>query len=144
MAQQTETFEGYCVLELMGHRKLAGMVREVTIAGAGFLRLDVPGEQGAVATQYYPPSSVYCISPCSEDIARRYAQHNQPQPVTRYELPAPAETRAPIARDVEADDYAARYADEVEPWKDDEVDEADEMTAEIEAEGQERFSEFYD
>lgn len=106
-SKQIETFEGYCVLELMGHRKLAGLVREVTIAGAGFLRLDVPSEEGVIATQYYPPSSVYCISPCSEDIARRYAQRNQPQPVTRYELPAPPEPLSPIARDVE-EAYAER------------------------------------
>lgn len=109
---QSETFEGFCILELMGHRKLAGMVREVTIAGAGFLRLDVPSVDGTVATQFIPPSSLYCLTPCSEDIARRFSQHNQPQPVTRYELPAPApvrrdedpadyRTRVPIARDVE-------------------------------------------
>lgn len=106
MERKTDTFEGFCVLELMGHRKLAGMVREVTIAGAGFLRLDVPSEEGTVVTQFIPPSSLYCLTPCSEDIARRYAQHNQPQPVTRYELPAPVA----IVRNDDADD--------VEPWKD--------------------------
>lgn len=120
------TFEGFCVLELMGHRKLAGMVREVTIAGAGFLRIDVPGEDGTVATQFYPPSSVYAISPVTEEIARAYAARNRPQPVTRYELPALPQpsvsgTRQydPFTGEYDADDGIAQaYADD-EPWKDD-------------------------
>lgn len=84
------TFEGWAVLELMGHRKLAGMVREVTIAGAGFLRLDVPGADDKSATQFYPPTSVYCLTPTTEEIARAMAVHCQPAPVHRWELPPAA------------------------------------------------------
>ena len=39
-----EAFEGWAILELMGHRRLAGYLREQTVSGASFLRLDVPGE----------------------------------------------------------------------------------------------------
>ena len=35
-----------CVLDLMGHRRLAGYVSEQEIAGAGMLRIDVPAEAG--------------------------------------------------------------------------------------------------
>lgn len=35
-------FEGWAIVELMGHRRLAGWVSEVEIAGAPMLRLDVP------------------------------------------------------------------------------------------------------
>jgi hypothetical protein len=112
-----ETFEGWCILELLGHRKLGGMVREVTIAGAGMLRIDIPGEDGMVATMFYPPSSVYCISPVSEDIAHRYAQHNKPQPVTRYELPA---LPAPVTATHDDYDPIERYEDEpAEEYDDD-------------------------
>jgi len=38
----SEKFEGWCVLELMGHRRLAGYVSEQEIAGADMLRIDVP------------------------------------------------------------------------------------------------------
>src|SRR5262245_4954119 len=41
-AQNTERFEGWAVLELMGHRRLGGYLREVSIAGAGMLRIDIP------------------------------------------------------------------------------------------------------
>jgi hypothetical protein len=37
-------FEGWAFLELMGHRRLGGYVSEATVAGAGFLRIDVPGD----------------------------------------------------------------------------------------------------
>ena len=95
MADET-TFEGWAILELMGHRRLAGYVRETTIAGAGFLRLDVPSneanagpdEAGMEATQFYPPSSVYCLTPTSEAAARAVAVRSRPEPVRRFELPA--------------------------------------------------------
>jgi len=90
------TFKEWCVLELMGHRKLAGLVSEQEIAGHGFLRLDIhiPLEDAVaehvstrVSTQFYSPSSVYAITPVTEDTARRYPKGNQPVPVTRWELP---------------------------------------------------------
>lgn len=88
---ESTAFEGWAVLELMGHRKLAGFVREVTVAGAGFLRLDVPGDGADAVTQFYPPSSVYCLTPTSEEIARGLAKNMRPTPVHRFELPAPRE-----------------------------------------------------
>lgn len=85
-------FEGWAILELMGHRKLGGYVREQNVAGAGFIRIDVPlarGE-GNAATQFYAPGALYCLTPTTEDVARRFAAGCQPEPVTRWELPAPA------------------------------------------------------
>jgi hypothetical protein len=105
----SEKFEGWCVLELMGHRRLAGYVTEQEIAGAGMLRIDVPGEDGPVATQFYSPSSVYCITPTTEEIARAVAKRNQPAPVQRWELP-PATVAAERDRnDVEDKDQAELY-----------------------------------
>lgn len=87
---QTEgMFEGWAILELMGHRKLGGYVQEATVAGASFLRLDIPdGNDGAIATQFYSPAAVYCITPCTEAIAKQFSINHQPTPVTRWELPA--------------------------------------------------------
>ncbi len=82
-------FEDWAILELMGHRRLAGYVTEQEIAGASFLRLDVHTADSIVATQFYSPASVYCLTPTTEDIARALGERSQPQPVQRYEL-APA------------------------------------------------------
>lgn len=81
-------FEHWAILELMGHRKLGGRVSEALIAGAPFIRIDVPGAEVDVATQFYAPAAVYCITPCSEDLARRTAAAYKPAPVTEYDLPS--------------------------------------------------------
>lgn len=81
MPTDDTAFEGWFVVEMMGHRKLAGYVREVTVAGAGLLRVDVPGDEAAgvqPATQFYPPSAIYCLTPTTEEIARTAARSWRP------------------------------------------------------------------
>lgn len=80
-------FAEWVILELLGHRRLAGYLTEANIAGASFLRIDVPS--APPATQYYAPGSVYAITPTTEDIARAVAQQRTPAPIQRWELPAP-------------------------------------------------------
>lgn len=80
--------ERWVLLELMGHRRLAGKLTEETIGGASFLRIDVPDG----ATQFYSPAAVYAITPITEDVARRFAQRNRPTPIQTYELPKPDES----------------------------------------------------
>lgn len=85
-----ERFDSWAILELMGHRRLAGRVSEAMLAGGSFLRIDVPGEQPV--TQFYSPGAVYALTPCTEEIARRVASRERPAPVHAFELPqlAPA------------------------------------------------------
>lgn len=88
-SEQQCDFSGWAVVELMGHRKLAGLIREAVIGGAAFIRLDVfgPGDEQPFVTQFYAPGSVYCITPTSEQLAREFASRAKPAPVARYELP---------------------------------------------------------
>jgi hypothetical protein len=89
------TFDEWAILELMGHKRLAGKVCEHVIAGAAFVRIDVPGVPGHddrpwLATQFYSPGAVYCITPVSEDVARQIAARtSSPVPVTKWELERP-------------------------------------------------------
>lgn len=80
-AEGQEAFGEWVILELMGHRRLAGYLTEQEIAGKGFLRLEMDD-----ATQFYSPSAVYCITPTTEELARKVAATSRPQPVTRFEL----------------------------------------------------------
>lgn len=82
---ESQTFEEWAILELMGHRKLAGKVSESTIGGAPFVRIDIPGS----ATQFYSPAAVYCITPTTEELARVFAKTNTPQPIELWELKIP-------------------------------------------------------
>lgn len=89
-SEQAESYEGWAILELFGHRRLAGLVSEQEIAGAAFLRIDVPGPDSAVTvTQFYSAPAIYSLTPTSEEIARAFAIGRQPQPVQRWELAAP-------------------------------------------------------
>jgi hypothetical protein len=108
-------YEGWAIVELMGHRKLAGDVREVTIAGCAFLRLDVPSDPPV--TQYYGGAAIYCITPTTEALARQVAQASRPAPIQRYELPAPpARTRSDvIPDDLDEDGYDDR--EDAEPYE---------------------------
>lgn len=86
--EPAESFAMWAILELMGHRRLAGYVTEVQVGGSGMLRLDVPGEDGeTAATQFYAMSAVYCITPTSEATARSVSKANRPAPVAAWELP---------------------------------------------------------
>lgn len=98
---EREVFEGWVVLELMGHRRLAGHMREQQIGGASFLRLDVLDEGGAtLATQFYSPSAVYCITPTTEAMAKRFSMRGFDGPIQRWEL---RELTAGPALEVEED-----------------------------------------
>jgi hypothetical protein len=104
---------GWGILELMGHRKLGGLVSETTIAGASAIRIQVPGDEPDTwfADQTYSPAAFYCFTPTTEETARAFAKSSRPAPVTRWELPA-----LPGRRDV----------DDEEPEEDEETDGEDE------------------
>jgi hypothetical protein len=81
--------EGWAILELMGHRRLAGKVSEAVIAGAPLLRIDVPLPPPAegFSTQFYGSPAIYCLTPTTEELARAVARADQPAPVNIWELP---------------------------------------------------------
>ena len=88
----SDPFEGWAIVELMGHRRLAGFVTEEEHFGTAMLRLDVHGLDDTArpgVTQLYGGSSVYCVTPTTEDIARRLGERSAPVPVSRYELEPP-------------------------------------------------------
>jgi len=80
-----DKFDELAILELMGHRRLAGKVFEAVIAGGSF-RIDVPKSDTETITQFYGPPAIYAISPVSEEIAREIARNSEPEPVHRYEI----------------------------------------------------------
>lgn len=100
---EDQIFAEWVILELMGHRRLAGFLTEQEVAGKGFLRLDIPGQPPA--TQLYNPTAVYAITPTTEDIARAVAMTSQPAPVQRWELP-PAITPDEEAAEVRSMQFA--------------------------------------
>lgn len=91
MSHAAQPYEGWAILELMGHRRRAGRVAEVEMFGGKLLRIDIPAGDGEV-TEFYGASSIYSLRPASEEVARRTAAGlGDPRPIqpVEYRLPAP-------------------------------------------------------
>jgi hypothetical protein len=116
-AEHTTTFEAWAVVELLGRRRLAGKVSEQSIAGGTMLRIDIPTGDEQMTTQFYGNAAIFSITPTTEAIARSVAKRNQPEPVYRFELPAPV---APAAGHIY--DGTADYGDDDDDSYDDDDD----------------------
>lgn len=122
MPEQTQALQTWAIVEVMGHKKFAGYVTEHTIGAMALIRVDVPAtQQGDRTTQEYSkligPGSIYCITPCTEEVARAAAQRleqwNDPIPVA---MPVQRQLAAPVSAadaelvdeddDFEDDDFA--------------------------------------
>lgn len=110
-------FNGWGILELMGHVRLAGKISQEENFGTKLGRIDIPrrdkcpneacapdltqsgndrhdcptckgsGFVDAFTTQYFGGSSVYRLTPVTEEIARQVAISCRPEPVHAWELP---------------------------------------------------------
>lgn len=86
---QTEKFEQWCLVELMGRQRIAGMVSERVIAGTGFLQVDVPETKANPKfTRLIHPNSLYAINPITEEVARAYAENLQVKPIDSWDIGA--------------------------------------------------------
>lgn len=87
-----EGFDAWALVEIMGHKRLAGRVCEHVIAGQAFVRVDVPevvdgdGEAIAAFSKFIGPGSIYAITPIAEEIARQMARSLSERPVPVWEL----------------------------------------------------------
>lgn len=80
-------FDQWAILDLFGHQRLAGHVTDATVAGAGFIRIDVPGPDGnPLWTRFLNPSAVYGISPVSKEVALKSAAAFSEPPVHPWEF----------------------------------------------------------
>jgi hypothetical protein len=97
-------YEGWAVVELMGHLRRAGRISEVEQFGTKLLRLDVPVGPEEFVTEFYGGASIYRLRPAAEDVVRAVAEQiGDPRPVmpVSYRLPPPA---APSDSHLDEDD----------------------------------------
>lgn len=88
MSDQQEKFESWCIVEVMGHGRYAGMVTEQQLGGGSFIRVDVPavGDRPAF-TKLLGHSSIFAITPCTEQTAHQAAKSFAVRPFAMFEAP---------------------------------------------------------
>ena len=79
---------GWAIVELLGHRRLAGYVSAEDFAGSGFLRIATPAEGDTYTVTLVPPASVYAMTPATEETARAAAASGgfRPEPVSPFSV----------------------------------------------------------
>jgi len=81
----SDGFNQFCIVELFGHQQVAGKVSEQTIAGQGFVRIDIPKTSNREAfTRFFGASAIYSMTPVSEAIAQQAAENILAEPVMVY------------------------------------------------------------
>jgi hypothetical protein len=110
-----EKQECWAIVELMGHVKMAGRISEEERFGAKMGRIDIPKADGSFVTQWFGGSTVYRITPTTEEAARKVATLGVPAPVHLWELPAPELSQTQLSEAVmekalaEIDDYGEEH-----------------------------------
>ncbi len=81
--QQQSSF--WAIVEVMGHKTLAGEVHSIELAGHGYLRVEIPATKSISAwSKILSPGSIYGITPVDEQVARSVAEQLQERPLTIY------------------------------------------------------------
>lgn len=85
---ETTKFDHWCLVELMGHQRVAGKVTEENLFGAALMRVDIPeiGDGRPGYTKYYGASAIYAITPVEERLARAMAKSFDTRPVEEWRL----------------------------------------------------------
>lgn len=90
--------EVWACVEIFGHRKHYGRIREVERFGTKMLRVDVPtasaapllGEPEVFETFMYGGGAIFSLTPMTEEAARKWADQERPRPYRPLDrLPPP-------------------------------------------------------
>lgn len=95
---EQSNFEGWAIVELMGHVRLSGHVTTQAFGGVVLFRVDIPGiperrdGQGCYEavqpyTQFVGAGSIYRMTPCTEETARRAQEASVARPWHALSLP---------------------------------------------------------
>lgn len=129
MDAQQAKFEGWAIVDVLGHQRYVGFVTTEAYGQAVLFRIDVPAleerervtkrpgydagrylpagttvKEGAVAgySKLIGAGSIYAITLCSKEAALKAVEDTQPRPLMEIQIPAGA--ALPPAREAEYDD----------------------------------------
>lgn len=75
----------WAIVELMGHKVVAGLVQKSEMLGKAMMRIDVPEtDDYPQHTQFYGDAAIYSVTFVSEEVAKLTAQKLSNNPVAVY------------------------------------------------------------
>jgi arylsulfatase A-like enzyme len=81
----SENNSQFGIVELMGHKVVAGAISKDEMLGKPMLRVDVPATSAFPAfSQFYGEAAIYCVTFTSEEVANRVAEQNKTNPISVY------------------------------------------------------------
>ena len=122
---EVNQFTAWGLVEVMGHNRYAGEIGEQTIAGHGYIRVDVPATTSNGAfTKFLSHDSIFGITPLDEQIARAMAEEINARPIQNWDIRAlydeiKREARAEVEREERSDRAAKAIVDQSQPDPDD-------------------------
>lgn len=75
------------VIEIMGHKRLAGRITEQVVGGHSFIRIDVPAGNSPAWSKLFGPAAIYGITPTTEDVALVVADQLDEHPLQTWDFP---------------------------------------------------------
>ncbi len=79
----------WAIVEVMGHSRYAGRVSEYTGLGVPLVRVEVPEtEEEPAFEKLLGAASIFRVTPCTEDVARRAAESLRVRPLSMVALPS--------------------------------------------------------
>lgn len=128
-AEEQRTFDSWGVVEVMGHKKFAGHITEQVIAGSALVRVDVPAAVVRISRPQYDErgyaigyagtektvgaftklvgvASIYCITPTTEEVARKCAAELAKYDSDPIPVALPAERQLPASTEQPAEEAA--------------------------------------
>lgn len=88
ITQDPNTAEEFAVVEVFGHRRLAGRIMEVEKYGTKLLRIDIPKDgkfESGFTSQMYGGASIFSLTPCDLATVERANKPYEPPRGIIYE-----------------------------------------------------------
>lgn len=112
-----DKFDVWGILELFGHKKIAGRISEQSIGAITLIRVDVPGEGDQPGfTKMFGGSAIYGLTPTDELTARAAARSFEEKPLECYTIRDMIDQRLEQQRllhDLESDEFDIHEAEEI-------------------------------
>jgi hypothetical protein len=113
MDEKIKTAKTYAVIEMMGHRKIIGVIEQSNYSPNNLIRVDVLNADGEIdRTEHIGTGSIYCLTEVSEEAAKLSAKSNFSKPSVAWDIPN--HKSLPEYEEPDYDEYTGEGDDDID------------------------------